>query len=844
MSPIYADAVAAYRAAGWPSVLPVERKELQVRGVTGRQGRMPEPIDYKKWLLRWADHNAALRLPKYLIGIDVDAYDGKPGAETLAELEERWGALPRTIRSSARIGDPYSGIRFFRVPEEAEVATEFPGIEIIQFHHRYAVVWPSVHPDLQTQYRWWSTEGEMLDRVPQPTEFPWLPDGWWEGLRALAPASGEASGASGDSQSGAGGTRSTLAALLANAPDGASGRNNWLTRVAGHLAKVVPWQDGFEALLAAIDAGLVVPYESTDPGGIHKLAVSVWDTEQRGKVGEDGELPNQGTGWLVGNGETLIVLVEIGKDQKVQKLVPCSDFDLRVLGKYVDEESGTHYRLQITSALQDVRYVIEPASLFGNMRALAPRLRALELNIWPVAGDLGAIQAKNPMGRLGHYLSTQEAPRLSIAPCMGWHDQAGGFVCDEGVITEVGLNPQGGWMPDPAIRVRDPLVHRYGFDGDWVEAQNVLKEVLTYQDDMVCSVFGAWWAACLIKAQLMPKVAGFPFVAIEATSGTGKSEGFFSLMVQLNGATKLGSQQTAASFRDSMAANRSGIVWIDDLDDATRVYQDVRTATNESYRSKKGTDNFGSVSVKLVAPVLLTGESLPGLSEQMALADRLIRLDVPPAKGRKSRHGDHEQWDDILALKARHPELWRLSGWYVQEALRHAPAVVGQWSKLRPKGLGRHSDKLAVLRVGARLLDLMTGDGWHAEQVDGWCAQQSAPEGDYLTNRILPELLRESGMIGHAMGWQPVFADEDGIVWWHPGRVADAWARKYRNADARTRGFGDIETLHRHREAMGAGKSSRRKFAINRADESRRQQNYYPVPAAQSAKILDKAQDG
>ena len=323
--------------------------------------------------------------------------------------------------------------------------------------------------------------------------------------------------------------------------------------------------------------------------------------------------------------------------------------------------------------------------------------------------------------------------------------------------------------------------------------------------------------------------------------GTGKSEGFFSLMVQLNGATKLGSQQTAASFRDSMAANRSGIVWIDDLDDATKVYQDIRTATNESFRSKKGLDNFGSVSVKLVAPVLLTGESLPGLSDQTALLDRLIRLDVPAAKGRRSLHGEYEQWDDILALKARHPELWRISGWYVQEALRHCPSVVAQWSDLRPKGVGRHGDKLAVLRVGARLLDLMTGDGWHSEIVDEWCNTQAAPEGDYLVNRILPEILRRERMPRAARPNQPVFVDELDQVWWCPTLVADWWADHYKFGDARTQAFGHVETLNRHKQSMGITKAHRKKFAANDRGEKYGQKDYYPVPMPWSAHVIDRA---
>lgn len=833
----YSTAVELYKTAGWPSVLPTNGKEMIPKGVTGRRGRMPTSEDYLEWLGEFPGKNASLRMPKWVIGIDVDAYDDKQGGATLLDWEGRCGPLPATVRSSARIGDQISGIRFFKIPADGELLTELgPGIEVVQFHHRYAVVWPSIHPDLGSKYQWFSAAGRRMDRVPQPAEVAELPAAWYEALR-------HPGGSSGDSQRaprGSPGARSTLSKLLATPPD-EGGRNNWLTRVAGHVAKGKFHEDGFIELLGAINRSLDDPLPGEE---VAKAARSIWRTEQEAKT-SDGELPTQATGWLASGGDHLLVQVEVGeKDNKDRLIVPTSDFDMRVLGKYADEDYSTYYRLQVESALQSTRYVIEPAALFGNARALGPRLRALELNTWPVKGDLGMVQSRNPAGRLGHYLSVQEAPRLQVAAQMGWSDVAEGFVCDEGVITAEGLDPQGGWMPDPAIRKRDPMVNQYGFDGTWDDAQKVLKEVLTYQDDVVCSVFGAWWAACLVKAQIMGLSSLFPFMAIEAMSGTGKSEGFFQLMVRLNGATKLGSQQTAASFRDSMAANRSGIVWIDDLDDAARIYQDIRTATNESYRSKKGTDHFGSVSVRLVAPVLLTGEALPGLSDQTALLDRLIRLDVPPAKDRKSKHGDYPQWDDIQDLQSRHPELWRLSGWYVQKALHFWPHVAGQWKTLRMSS-GRHADKLATLRMGARLLDLMTGDGWHTEMVDGWCGYQVAPEGDFLTNRILPEIWRRSHFNRTARGHQGgVFVDNQDIVWWHPQYVADWWADKYRNSDTRTQAFGKIDTLIRHRQAMGVVKEHRRKFAINEANEKYTQQYFYPVPEDLSRIIIKKAQEG
>jgi len=92
----------------------------------------------------------------------------------------------------------------------------------------------------------------------------------------------------------------------------------------------------------------------------------------------------------------------------------------------------------------------------------------------------------------------------------------------------------------------------------------VLDEVLTYHDETVTSVFGAWWAACLLKPQIEVATSLFPFVAIEAPSESGKTNGFFQMMTQLNGNTRGETQPTKAALRDMAAAHRNGIVWVDD----------------------------------------------------------------------------------------------------------------------------------------------------------------------------------------------------------------------------------------------------------------------------------------
>jgi Bifunctional DNA primase/polymerase, N-terminal len=54
-------------------------------------------------------------------------------------------------------------------------------IEIIQRHHRYAVVWPSIHPEGR-QYQWFDADGNVIDGPPRKADLPELPAMWLEGL--------------------------------------------------------------------------------------------------------------------------------------------------------------------------------------------------------------------------------------------------------------------------------------------------------------------------------------------------------------------------------------------------------------------------------------------------------------------------------------------------------------------------------------------------------------------------------------------------------------------------------------------------------------------------------------
>lgn len=184
----FSSTVYEYLEKGWsPLPLPPKRKEHPPVGYTGRAGRFATRDDIADWLLPYKKGNIAVRLGNSIdiegvlhevIGIDVDDYGDKKGGENLKELEKKHGKLPDTWISSSRT-DGVSGIRYFLVP----YGYGFKGqaakcIDIIQRVHRYAVVYPSWHPETKAQYRWYAPGFKPSERIPAVLELAFLPDDW------------------------------------------------------------------------------------------------------------------------------------------------------------------------------------------------------------------------------------------------------------------------------------------------------------------------------------------------------------------------------------------------------------------------------------------------------------------------------------------------------------------------------------------------------------------------------------------------------------------------------------------------------------------------------------------
>lgn len=579
-------------------------------------------------------------------------------------------------------------------------------------------------------------------------------------------APGTASVARGTGKKGTGGqVRSLLSNLLSKGPEDSAGRNVWLASVCGHYARTYHnHEDLYRAHCEQANAGLPDPLDDAERD---KTIDSIW----RGEHERNPERALDATcGWLKSGGESLYtqVMTRADKDAPPEyEMAEWANFDLVAKGVMLAEDGGRTYWVQVVrrglrTGTRETLDLVLDARVLGDDKRLRAWLAGYACTILPPINTYP--KEGTPGQRLQRYLESQTPAEVKVTRTLGWDDDIldgqGGFVTHDGVITPGGLltAEESGVRPDPHLLVGGQAPHRYGYDGDLEQAREVLREVLTFHHDEVVSVFGAWWAACLVKAQIEQRTSLFPFMAIEAPSESGKTNGYFDQMTQLNGNTRGETAPTKAALRDMAAAHRNGIVWVDDLDDPAYLMELLRAATSGGSLTKMGEDRESVVNTKIVSPIVISGEAL-GLGSQKALLDRAIVLPVGSPTGRKSTKGDYPQWDDVIALRERFPGgLSAVAGWLVQDALGKVEAVVDALAEGKRGAVGRVGDKYAILHAGACLLDYLSsttegaretswgGSGVHARRVARWVteSQEAAPDNreNSLTLEILPWALR------------------------------------------------------------------------------------------------------
>jgi hypothetical protein len=423
----FADAAHAYLDAGWwPIYVADEGGKAGIpSGFTGTNGRRVTRDDVRRWVSERPGANIALRLPPDIVAVDVDAYDDKPGADTLAELEARLGALPGTWVATAR--SLPAGKLLFRVPAGTRLrSTMGPGIDVCQHHHRYVVVAPSVHHS-GAAVRWIdSASGEIHDEQPRPEDIPDLPWAWLEEFSA----------------SGSGDV--ALAATTARVDEWIDAgtqnlRPKWLDATVARLRDAITsGESRHDSMLTALcSVAREVEAGAFDSGAALTVLVDIWEKATKGE-GRGEEFTDM-LAWAVGQLDT-----ETGKAEVAAKRERLVGPQPTATPKPPDEP-GDHSPLLLPASFWAEREVLghireaaiarmtPPDAVLHAVLARVAALSSHTLELPPnVGGGVGLSYMTMLVGRAGNGKSTAIATARDLLPAPANHNIADGLPIGSG----------------------------------------------------------------------------------------------------------------------------------------------------------------------------------------------------------------------------------------------------------------------------------------------------------------------------------------------------------------------------------------------------------------------------
>ncbi|WP_328719153.1 bifunctional DNA primase/polymerase [Streptomyces sp. NBC_00247] len=587
---------------------------------------------------------------------------------------------------------------------------------------------------------------------------------------------------------------------LLKAPDDPGRGNNWLSRVGGYFARTE--RRNYERYIAILRN---LNWASTDPieeGDFNRTAESIWAAEQ-----QQGDRHEQANGWLVGDGERLFTLVEVGQGDE-KKLVPAewSNFDIKVTGIATRADGTRTYDLDMTVDGRTIRDIEFDPTIISQEARLTGWLAARGALV--LAAPFDKYMSYPQRVRLAKYLMSQAAPESLIVDHLGWSKQHKQYVTNTGVILagaaeEARFN---GVRPHRDA-VRDAKV-RYGFEATPAEAVEILREVLTWHDEEATSLIGAWLMMVILRGQYTEHVK--PGLQIDAHSGSGKST-LMRMVLQLIGYTRKGGNWTRAALEDALAANLNGVVWLDDKEISEEFQTIIRQASTGGGKQKKrageGSEDGGR---DYVAATVITSEGMPDTwNTQQANRDRFIRIGLPKVTDRMSlKDPSRQQIEDINELWGVRwgEDFTRVAGSLTAEVLTHIDAV-------EPiRGGSREEQKYALLRNGARVLARVLDDERHPARVDQWIGKQgSRGNASTVTLEAIPTVWRSlgfpvsAGVDGKCIPVAVYRDGEDGSFWVNAAKLADAFATLPDGKGDRMKALMSQTGISNELRAIGAG---------------------------------------
>ena len=669
------------------------------------------------------------------------------------------------------------------------------------------------------------------------------------------------------------GERSKLADLLAN-PATPGNRNDWLSRVAGHYATMIPYRDAYEATMRGVNASLAAPVDDTE---LHTTIWSIWETEQAKPDGVTVDVPPTAQDILWPDpGPDHDPYVRLVEGRVVERwwrklegewlstMTTHFDWLLAVERVGVDSDDVHHYRVSVTTAEGEVKH--HWIDLSANGRNLGTWCT----NHGLVIGSIATSSRKARRAGWTHVADAiveagRNAPSAVMVDAFGWDIDGSVYVGSDGVIGPGGFREHDTHVPSLRLENESAQWLIEPTDNNRASrpaALSVLTRYTGYHHAEVAGPFACWWAACLARPLIRTKLGMFPHLFIAAASGAGKSQGMFTDMVRMLGVTSPGELLTIPAARNALSWNRNAPLFIDDPDDAAAYDNLLRVAITDSSLSKMAADNSLVASYTLVRPAILASETLD--MGERALQERAILLEPSSPNDRQREDlvghdsdglplfGFVSEWD-LIRDEQQSYDFERFVGHYLTVVMERNLLDLVDTVPAPNLARGREEAMFHTLAIGREILAGLIGEDQMGNVDAGLAAYVAArleqATTDYLTSTVLPAaVLAWSNALDpdtHGTAYErehcPLYLRRDRLLGFHVRKLATWWAREQRGqkvSDRRLQLGGYQALLRQAQSYVDSGRA-------NRTDvRTRSNQSFYFLDRGLSDQVLDSANVG
>lgn len=529
-----------------------------------------------EWLEKWPDSNIGIATGEEseIVVLDVDIKKGKPGLESLKELQDQIGPLPKTLTCQT----PSKGLHYYFKNKNLPLKNKLsfmPGLDLMA-NGGYVVAPPSLTGN-DLFYEW-------IEKCP---------------IADIPNSLVDLVGSYKSERNSKIGNIATF--IKSSLPNGEEKNGEWLTHCLFH-------DDEHPSLSINLTKGVYFCFACQSKGNLRSLLAKLKETEPTSSIERS---KNSFSTLVEENGR--ICKVKVLKDITI--FVPITSFLIEPVLAIVIPNQGEYLRVILTALNGKTFEVCIPPCAWESTQKFIKVLPTKETTFTGNSTDVQSIRA---------HVAEKTVPTSHGTRVAGFHENM--FVTEEGALGSDGLATNLTY-----INEHPSNCHLISQSPALEQELHALKTHLPkFNSPQIVAILLGWTVACFFKTQITQLLGFFPILCLEGEPGSGKTSTVTRILMQIwalkgepNGINEL----KKFGFM-KLVSSSNAIPLIFEENKGCRMSQDqqnlISTLIRDTYNGFQGHRGRPDQSLNTYtyqAPIAIVGES--GFSEP-AVLDRIV----------------------------------------------------------------------------------------------------------------------------------------------------------------------------------------------------------------------------